>query len=289
MTSEIPTTIDDNAIPAFCIKPIKGIIFDFDGVLSSFQNRIGYPITSAAFMIKKDINKELMKEASLEIFDNLTKIEKHPSKTSFLKMSFNMGKKLGMTNFQALKFVVTVGIIYAKNRKRIVPKNGARQVLRELLSEDYKIILITNSSRSIIDAAEKEIPEIKEFDLVLTRDEMKSIKPSSKGFYQAMEALGLDPDELISIGDQASDIIASKKAGIRTIAMFDHEMIFTKPQLEKENPNFIIQDIKLLPKLLFFLRDCIIEDIRTTIDLSEKSLADFIDETKDQPISSISP
>ncbi|MBN1329253.1 MAG: HAD-IA family hydrolase [Candidatus Heimdallarchaeota archaeon] len=279
MNSEIPNPLNDNAISAIYYKPIKGIIFDFDGVISSFQNRIGYPITCAALMIKKDISKELMTEASLEIFDNLTKIEKHPSKTSFIKLSFNMGKKLGMTNFQAFRFVVTVAIIYAKNRKRIIPRKGARQVLREILSEDYKVVLITNSSRSIINAAEKEIPEIKEFDLVLTRDEMKSIKPSSIGFYKAMDILGLDPDEMISIGDQASDIIASRKAGIRTIAMFDQEMEFTKPQIVNENPNFIIKDIIQLPKLLVFLRDCIIEDIRTTIDLSDKSLTEFIAES----------
>ncbi|HUT80183.1 MAG TPA: HAD family hydrolase [Candidatus Bathyarchaeia archaeon] len=280
MTSDFPIPLNDNALLAtICYKPIKGIIFDFDGVLSSFQNRIGYPITSAALMIKKDISKDLMTEASLEIFENLTKIEKHPSKTNFIKMSFNMGKRLGMTNFQAFRFVGTVGIIYAKNRKRIIPRKGARKVLREILSEDYKVILITNSSRRIINAAEKEIPELKEFDLILTRDEMKSIKPSSIGFYKAMNILGLDPDEMISIGDQASDIIASRKAGIRTIAMFDQEMEFTKPQIVNENPNFIIQDIIQLPKLLVFLRDCIIEDIRTTIDFTERSLTDFINES----------
>jgi len=255
---------------------IKGIIFDFDGVLSSFQMRIGWPILNAALRVKPELSKKQIIDTTMLIFDHLTTLEKLPSKTELLKLMFVTGKRFGMTNFQALKFIVVTSIIYAKNRKRVVPRAGVREVLRELLAQDFIMILLTNSSQEVIEVAKKKIPELNEFDLILTRDDLKAIKPNEEGFLKVLELTGLKAEEVLSIGDQASDIIASKRANIRSIATFDDGMQFTKEHLIKEKPDFIISDLHEIPVLLRFLRDCIIEDIRTTIDLTEKSLQDYL-------------
>ena len=268
----LPSTTSNNS-------KIKGIIFDFDGVISSFQVRIGWPIVSAALMVKPDITEQQIADASLEVFTMLNTLEKHPTKTSLFKFAFSMGKRFGMTNFQSLKFVITTAIIYSKNRKKIVPTIGVREVLREILAQDYKLVLLTNSSRQVIKIAKEKIPEINEFDLVLTRDDVKVIKPNATGLFRAMKVLGLKADEVISIGDQASDVIAGKRAGTLTVAMNEKIMKFVKPHLQEQNPNFIIQDLRQPPNLLVFLRDCIIEDLRTTIDLTEKSIQEVMIES----------
>lgn len=264
---------------------IKGIIFDFDGVISSFQVRIGWPIVNAVLRVKPDITDKQIIEASLEAFTLLNTLEKQPKKTSMFKFIFNMGKRLGMTNFQSLKFIIITTIIYSKNRKKIVPTIGVREVLREILAQDYKLVILTNSSRQVINIAKEKIPEIKEFDLVLTRDDMKVIKPNATGMFKAMKILGLRADEVISIGDQASDVIAGKRAGTLTVAVNEKIMKFAKPHIQEQNPDFIIQDLRQLPNLLRFLRDCIIEDLRTTIDLTEYSIHNLITdcEHKSQP------
>jgi len=249
---------------------IKGIIFDFDGVLSSFHARIGWPITSAAIRVKPDITREQIYDMALTALTMLSSIDEDSSKTFLLKFIFGAGKKFGMSNFQTFKYMITLGIIYRKNRKTVVPNIGVREVLREILAQDYKVILLTNTSQGIIDIAKEKIPEIKEFDLVLTRDDVKVLKPNAIGLIKAMEVLGLEADEVITIGDQASDIIAGKRAGTMTVAVNDETMDFAKQLLRDENPDFIIRDLRQLPNLLKFLRDCIIEDIRTTIDLTEK-------------------
>ncbi len=255
---------------------IKGIIFDFDGVLSSFQMRIGWPILNAALMVKPELSRKRIIDTTMVIFDHLTTLEKMPKKTELLKLIFETGKRFGMSNFQALKFIVITSIIYAKNRKRIVPRTGVREVLQELLAQDFIMILLTNSSHGVIKVAKERIPELNRFDLILTRDDLKAIKPSEEGFLKVLELTGLKPEELLSIGDQASDIIASKKVKIRTIATFDEGMEFTKKHLIREKPDFIISDLQEIPELLRFLRDRIIEDIRTTIDLTEKPLQEYL-------------
>jgi HAD superfamily hydrolase (TIGR01509 family) len=253
---------------------IKGIIFDFDGVLSSFHARIGWPITSAALRVKPDITKDQIYDMALTVLTMLSSIDEDDSKTTMLKFIFGVGKNFGMSNFQILKFMITVFIVYRKNRKTVVPNIGVREVLREILAQDYKVILLTNTSQGIIDIARQKIPEINEFDLILTRDDIKVLKPNAVGLLKAMDILGLEADEVIHVGDQASDIIAGKRAGTMTIAVNDELMDFYKQHLKNENPDFIIRDLRQLPKLLVFLRDCIIEDIRTTIDLTEKPFPD---------------
>jgi len=263
-TSTATTAADRND------SKIKGIIFDFDGVLSSFHARIGWPLTSAAIRVKPDITREQIYDMALSALTMLSSIDEDSSKTYLLKFIFGVGKKFGMSNFQTLKYMITLGIIYRKNRKTVVPNIGVREVLREILAQDYKVILLTNTSQGIIDIAKEKIPEINEFDLILTRNDVKVLKPNAIGLIKAMEVLGLEADEVITIGDQASDIIAGKRAGTMTVAVNDETMDFAKQLLRDENPDFIIRDLRQLPELLKFLRDCIIEDIRTTIDLTEK-------------------
>ena len=255
---------------------IKAIIFDFDGVISSFVVRLGWPLMQSVYMVKPDITEKQVTESSLEVFSMLTTLDKKPKNTSLAKFSFQMGKKMGMTNFQALKFIITTVIMYAKSRMNIVPTIGVRSVLRELLAQDYKVILLTNTSRKVIKKATEKIPEINEFDLILTRDDIDKIKPDASGFFKALEIMNLKASEVISIGDQASDIIAGKRAGIRTVAVVEKQMAHSRPHLQEQNPDFFLRDMRDLPSLLKFLRDCIIEDIRTTIDLNEMSLNEYI-------------
>jgi HAD superfamily hydrolase (TIGR01509 family) len=252
---------------------IKGIIFDFDGVLSSFNMRLSRPLIKAALMVKPDITKEDIRKASIEVLSSMAKFES-ANKTTLAKFIFNTGRNFGMTNLQALKFIATTAIMYLKNRKNIVPLLGVRKVLQAMLQARYKIVLVTNASRRIIDVAQEKIPEIKQFDLILTRDDVDKMKPSASGFIKALKVLNLKNDEVIAIGDQASDIIAGKAAGIKTIAI-NNEMKIVKDQLKNHNPDFLIDDIRDLPHILMFLRDRIIEDIRTTIDLTEGKLQDY--------------
>ena len=254
---------------------IKAIIFDFDGVLSSFVVRLGWPLIQSIKMVKPEITEKQISDSSLEVFSLLTTLDKKPKNTSLAKFSFQMGKKMGMTNFQALKFIITTVIMFLKSRMNIVPTIGVREVLQELLAQDYKVILLTNTSRKVINKASKTIPEIKEFDLILTRDDIDNIKPDASGFFKALEIMNLKACEVLSIGDQASDIIASKRAGIKTVAVTERQMAHSRPHLQQQNPDFFLRDMRDLPALLKFLRDCIIEDIRTTIDLNEISLSEY--------------
>ena len=257
---------------------IKGIILDFDGVLSSFEERISTPLANSALKVKNDITEENLKTGSLKVLKMLTTIDKMPKKTTLSKFVYKMGREVGMTRFQALRFVITSAIVYKKQHHTIIPTIGVSEALKELMADNYKIILLTNTSKKVISIASEKIPEINDFDLILTRDAIKKLKPDPAGFYKALEITGLKPEEVISVGDQASDILAGKRAGIRSIAVNNDNLRHFKPQLQEFNPEFIIEDLRQLPELLRSISNQIIEDIKMTIDLTEKSLQDYFRE-----------
>jgi HAD superfamily hydrolase (TIGR01549 family) len=259
---------------------IKAVIFDFDGVLSSLYVRIAGPIIVSAKRIKPDLTQDEIEESTLTVMSTLNAANKKPSTISLIKYGFKMGKRMGVSNFQVIQFVLSALFFYMRYRKRIMPKIGVREVLRKIITQGYKVVLVTNTSTSVIKAAKKKIPELDSFDLILTRDDVKDIKPNATAFFVAMRTLGLKANEVISIGDQASDIIAGKRAGIRTIGIYHPSLDFLKSHLAEQNPDFIIKDIRQLPGLLHFLRDYIIDNIRSTIDLTEKTLQDYFTEAK---------
>jgi HAD superfamily hydrolase (TIGR01509 family) len=254
---------------------IKGIILDFDGVLSSFEERIGTPLINSALKVKKDISDDNIKRGSLKVLRMLTTIDSMPKKTTLAKFVYKMGREVGMTRLQSLRFVITSAIVYKRQHHTIIPTIGVHDALKELINDNYKIILLTNTSNKVIKKASEKIPEINDFDLILTRDAIKKLKPDPAGFHKALEVMGLKPEEVVSVGDQASDILASKRAGIRTVAVNNDKLRHFKPQLIEFNPEFIIEDMRQLPELLRSIRDKIIEDIKMTIDLTEKSLHDY--------------
>ena len=59
------------------------------------------------------------------------------------------------------------------------------------------------------------------FDALITREDA-SPKPSAKPLIVASELLGINRENLISVGDYKYDLIASRKAGIRSI-LVTHE------------------------------------------------------------------
>ncbi|ASJ10940.1 2-haloalkanoic acid dehalogenase [Thermococcus sp. P6] len=56
------------------------------------------------------------------------------------------------------------------------------------------------------------------FDVVVTRDDVNSVKPEPKIFLYALEALGLKPEEAIMVGDSLSqDVYGAKNLGMTAV------------------------------------------------------------------------
>jgi pyrophosphatase PpaX len=85
------------------------------------------------------------------------------------------------------------------------------------------------------------------FDTIVSFEDAGGQKPDPAPLLQALQILGETPDRAVMIGDSHLDIEAGRNAGVQTIrATYG----FHKEKLEEPNPDFMIDDIKDLLKLL---------------------------------------
>jgi len=137
-------------------------------------------------------------------------------------------------------------------KSKLIPK--ARQTLQKL-SKNFPLALIT--LRYVL--PEQIMEELKRlrlkkyFKTVVTTLDVKKPKPFPDAFRTAAKRLGVKIQDCAVIGDSIVDIQAGKAAGAKTIATLSG--LFSREELEKEKPDFIIKNINSLPDLLWHMKN----------------------------------
>jgi HAD superfamily hydrolase (TIGR01549 family) len=99
---------------------------------------------------------------------------------------------------------------------QIIP--GVADTLLEL-SRKYRLGLVTTRNR---ETAEKFLADqglIDLFDVIVTRDDVRRLKPHPEPVLQAMEKLEAEADRCVMVGDTSVDVLAARAAGINSIAV----------------------------------------------------------------------
>ncbi len=96
---------------------------------------------------------------------------------------------------------------------------GAEDLLRYLRSKGLKLGIITrNRLQSVIRALENfESFSEADFDIIISRDDPVSPKPSPEGIRLAARRLEIAPSEMLVVGDFAFDVEAGNRAGATTV------------------------------------------------------------------------
>lgn len=106
----------------------------------------------------------------------------------------------------------------------------------------YKIGIVTSSPRKyaqkLIDFHNLDIPILSAFH------DTKKHKPDPEPIIYGVNELGIEPEEVIYVGDETSDIYAAKSA--KCIAVGVTWGFASKNQLEEQNPDFIAENIDQL-------------------------------------------
>ena len=94
---------------------------------------------------------------------------------------------------------------------------GAKKLLQITKKKGIKRALGTSSSRRNVDFAIKKFNL--EFDAIITGEDVECGKPCPDSFLKLAHRLGLSPSDVLVIGDAVYDIIAAKKAGMKSIGV----------------------------------------------------------------------
>jgi HAD superfamily hydrolase (TIGR01509 family) len=102
--------------------------------------------------------------------------------------------------------------------EEFVAVDGAIALLREL-HKSYRLALTTTRDRADVERFLKQFGLDGEFTVLITRDDVRRLKPHAEPVQRAAAAFGLAPAQCIMIGDTSMDIRAGQRAGALTVGV----------------------------------------------------------------------
>jgi HAD superfamily hydrolase (TIGR01549 family) len=115
------------------------------------------------------------------------------------------------------------------------------------LSKKNKVIIISNAEKKFLKSSTKRL-NIDHFFKDILGDE--DFKDKSDGIKKMLKKYRISPKQAVYIGDRYSDVIYGKKAGVVTIAVSNKYSWSSRSDLLKQNPDFIINDLSDLKKII---------------------------------------
>lgn len=136
--------------------------------------------------------------------------------------------------------------VYSQTKKYAKPFKGIRQTLKKLKKE-YKLGIISNCKHKeiivILNAAKLDK---KLFDIILGNDDVKHGKPWPDEILKAEKLSHLRAAYMV--GDSIYDMMAGKKAKVKTIAVLTGN--HTRRMLQKYKPDYILKSVNEIPKVI---------------------------------------
>lgn len=183
---------------------LKAIIFDLDGVLIDSLDRQHF------------IFNELRKKYKLKEF----------TKEEFKNKMWGSSLKVNAKNYFEKQDFEKFHKVYNDLVRKHVDKgklfSDTKKVLEAIKKNNIKIGLVTNTTRdrAINDLKFNNIQDY--FETVVSGDDVEKPKPFPDPILKACEALKVEPDETIYVGDTKTDFKAGKSAGCFFVGMNIH-------------------------------------------------------------------
>lgn len=195
------------------ITMIKGYIFDYGGTLDTGGQHWGKVIWHAYERQRVPVSEADFREAYVHA-------ERTLGKNPIIKRDFTFKRTLEEKIRIELEFLgkqdYQQAIVDDLYKLTCEETARSREVLLEL-KKQYPMVLVSNFYGNI-GTVLKEFGLDGIFSTVIESAVVGVRKPDPKIFTLGVEALGLQPDEVIVVGDSMDkDIVPAKKAGCRTI------------------------------------------------------------------------
>jgi len=126
--------------------------------------------------------------------------------------------------------------------------DGAREALNQLCEMGLKVAVFTNSGRRALETIMKRFELESCFCCVLSRDEVKRMKPHPDGIQKALDDLEVEPEEALFVGDAIIDMLAATKAGVHAVGVVSG--LRGENELREAGASYIINSISDLPEFV---------------------------------------
>src|SRR5512139_1027376 len=102
-------------------------------------------------------------------------------------------------------------------------REGSKDFLSVLKTKGIEIGLVSNVGRKALDKALPKLDLHPFFNVVVSRNDVQSMKPSGEGLRLALSRLRMTSDKALYVGDSLDDILAAKAAGVKVIIIMGKE------------------------------------------------------------------
>jgi HAD superfamily hydrolase (TIGR01549 family) len=219
--------------------PVEAVIFDLDGTLAHFN--LDYKTLRSearSYLIRMGIPTSLV-DVNESIFEMLKKAE------IFLKNNGKSAETFADARSQVLAIAEKYEMEAASTTNLQV---GAIETLKELKQMNLKIGLCTTSSEKAVNYILMRFKVQDFFQVVVPRDKVKFVKPSTEQFEVALMALCVSPHSTVIVGDSIVDMQSAKE--VKAIAVGLPTGMSTLEQLKNNGANYIITTLNDLPVLV---------------------------------------
>ncbi len=184
------------------------IIFDLDGTL-----------VDSARDLSSALNHVLRHNKRPEIdLDNVRHMVGDGAKALIIKGFTETGT---LPNENELKGILEEFLkFYSKNiAQKTIIFPGAINILKKLSNQGIPLGLCTNKVMSLTTKLVNEIGLVDYFDVIVGGDSFDWQKPDPRHISSTLEMLGCDAKKAIMVGDSSNDILAARKAGLKSICV----------------------------------------------------------------------
>jgi len=217
------------------MSPIKAVIFDLDGTLvNSTPSHIMAWLEASKVMgltgISRSQVKELMGRTSYDIAKELLQITGKP-----ISLMYELAR-------------IKDELFIEKYTNQIKAIKGANEVLRELKQMGLKICVVSSNPRKLIIKVLKATKLEKHIDSIVGQNEVNQGKPSPEPILLALKRLSVKHTEAVVVGDSEYDIIAARKAGVRSIGVCSDP--FKKNKMLKNGAFIVVNELSEVLKVI---------------------------------------
>ncbi|MBI4810068.1 MAG: HAD family hydrolase, partial [Ignavibacteriales bacterium] len=97
--------------------------------------------------------------------------------------------------------------------------DGVREMLDFLKERGLLLAIFTGKGKRSALITLEEIGLKNYFDVIITGDDVQNHKPSADGIKKVMARFGLEPDQVLMVGDAVADVKAAHEAGVKIAAV----------------------------------------------------------------------
>ena len=118
------------------------------------------------------------------------------------------------------KLVSTIYALYAK-LYHVRLKPGSEELLKLLKKNKKKVCIFSDSNTTRLMAEVRSTNMVKYVDFILSSDAIDRYKPDPSGILLIVDKYRVKKDKVVYVGDMASDVYASRFAGVKACVVAD--------------------------------------------------------------------